>query len=168
MEALPRKEGMQCTEVKSKGRSRPEGKCGMVRRRHPVTRLVADSPRGPLVRGGFRLWGKPTHQPMRPLGNRRPCAEDCELIIETNWRLTVIALPENVGVLLHRGPVERAILGLVRPVLRVQQRVDGAAPLLRSEVGGGGRTWPVAEVGPVSPPGSSATTAPLTVAAVLS
>lgn len=40
----------------------------MVRRRHPVTRLVAESPRGWSVRGGFRLWGKPNHQPMRPSG----------------------------------------------------------------------------------------------------
>lgn len=92
--------------------------------------------------------------------DRRPCAEDCDLIIETNWRLTVIVLPESVGVLLHRGPVERAILGLVWLLLRVQQGRQHAAPLQRSEVGGGGRTWPVAEVGPVSPPGSSATTAP--------
>lgn len=66
------------SKVKSRERSSVEEKCEMVRRRHPVTRLVADSPRGWSVRGGFRHWGETKPPAYETLGTGG-CARESQV-----------------------------------------------------------------------------------------
>lgn len=95
--------------VKGSERSRPEGKCDMVRRRHPVTRLVAESPRGWSVRGGFRLWGETKPPAYETLGTgglarEKQGARVLKLTSQQLRRkgdLTVIIPPVWFGVLLN-------------------------------------------------------------------
>lgn len=133
----------------------------MVRRRHPVTRLVADSPGGGRLEVVSDFGGKPDHQPMRPSGPEAlhtahvvsPAQDEESAIIETKrrpyrhrptWMSRRLAQSRFCR---EREPH----LVWSRWFCVCSEAVYPLSPLQGPRSKEGGRTWLVAEVRQVSP-----------------